>query len=62
MLTIFGGRVRDLATILIEERLPDGWEPRVRDRFGLTFAQFNMTVMPVEMGVQDEVERPLNLW
>ncbi|KZV72559.1 Cloroperoxidase [Peniophora sp. CONT] len=62
MLTIFGGRVRDLATILIEERLPDGWEPRVRDRFGLTMAKFNMTVMPVEMGVRDEVERPLNLW
>ncbi|VDB87125.1 unnamed protein product [Peniophora sp. CBMAI 1063] len=62
MLTIFGGRVRDLATILIEERLPTGWEPRVRDRFGLTFAKFNMTVMPVEMGVRDEVERPLNLW
>ena len=62
MLTIFGGRVRDLATILIEERLPDGWEPRVRDRFGLTFGKFNMTVMPVEMGVRDEVERPLNLW
>jgi hypothetical protein len=61
MLTIFGGRTRDLATFLIEERLPTGWEPRVRERWGLTFLKFNFTVMNVEMGVKEEVQGPLNL-
>ncbi|KAI0034800.1 Cloroperoxidase [Vararia minispora EC-137] len=61
LLLIFGGRTRDLATFLIEERLPTGWEPRLRDRFGLTLTKFNMTVFPVEMGIKEEVEEPLNL-
>ncbi|KAI0315282.1 Cloroperoxidase [Amylostereum chailletii] len=61
MLTIFGGQTRDLYTILSEERLPEGWEPRTRQRMGLTIGGFNSTVMDVEFGVKDEVERPLNL-
>ncbi|KAI7690908.1 hypothetical protein KC353_g19247, partial [Hortaea werneckii] len=51
MLTIFGGRVDDLTPMLVEERFPDRWEPRVLDRYGLTMAKFNGTVIPVEMGV-----------
>jgi len=59
MLTIFGGRVEDLRTVLLEERLPEGWESRVRSRFGLTFAAFNTTVLPVVAGMSGwETQKP----
>ncbi len=48
MLTIMGGRVQDLESFLIEERIPDGWEPRILSRKGLTFLAFNRTVLKVE--------------
>jgi hypothetical protein len=51
MLTLFGGSISDLTPMLIEERFPENWEPRVRSRFGLTMAKFNSTVIPVEKGV-----------
>ncbi|OCB87321.1 chloroperoxidase-like protein [Sanghuangporus baumii] len=51
LLTIFGGRVNDIEVLLKEERIPDGWESRVRDPFGLTFAKFNSTVFRVELGI-----------
>ncbi|KAJ3560883.1 heme-thiolate peroxidase [Leucocoprinus birnbaumii] len=55
MLTIFGGRVKDLETILLEERLPENWESRVRKPFGLTLAHFNLTtVMWVELGINEK--------
>ena len=60
-LTIFGGRLGDIYTFLTEERLPDGWESRVRDQMGLTFFSFNPTVFGVELGIKEEVDRPLNL-
>ena len=53
MLTIFGGRIDDIRTVLLEERLPEGWESKVRTRFGLTFGAFNWTVFKVENGVKD---------
>jgi hypothetical protein len=52
MLTIFGGRVKDLRPMLTEERFPENWEPRILERYGLTMAQFNGTVIPVERGVK----------
>ncbi|KAH8726467.1 Chloroperoxidase [Phaeosphaeriaceae sp. PMI808] len=52
MLTIFGGRVEDLRVMLEEERFVEGWEPRILNRFGLTMAAFNGTVIPVELGVK----------
>ena len=55
LLTIFGGRVDDLRTVLLEERLPDGWESRVREPMGLTIALFNKTVLGIEMGVEEEI-------
>ncbi|ETW77439.1 chloroperoxidase 4, partial [Heterobasidion irregulare TC 32-1] len=55
LLTIFGGRVDDLRTVLLEERLPDGWESRVREPMGLTIAVFNKTVLGIEMGVEEEI-------
>ncbi|KAH9854618.1 Cloroperoxidase [Lenzites betulinus] len=59
MLTIFGGRVDDLRPILLEERIPDGWEPRVRHRLGLSMCEFNTTVLPVELGIKEEVDGSL---
>ncbi|KAG8216080.1 Chloroperoxidase [Butyriboletus roseoflavus] len=53
MLTIFGGRVEDLRTFLFDERLPEGWESRVRKPYGLTMLAFNSTVLPVEFGVRE---------
>lgn len=41
----------DLKPMLQEERFSDRWEPRVLDRYGLTMAKFNGTVLPVERGV-----------
>ncbi|KAF5350437.1 hypothetical protein D9756_008662 [Leucocoprinus leucothites] len=52
MLTIFGGRIKDLETVLLEEKLPEGWQSRVRAKFGLTLAHFNLsTVWWVEAGI-----------
>ncbi|KAF8957521.1 Chloroperoxidase [Flammula alnicola] len=50
LLTIFGGRVADLEPFLIEERLPEGWESRIRKRMGLTIGTFNSTVLKLEFG------------
>jgi hypothetical protein len=54
MLTIFGGSIEDLTLLLTEERIPDNWEPRVLDRYGLTIAKFNGTILPVELGVNEK--------
>jgi len=53
MLTIFGGRVDDLRAILLDERIPEGWEPRVRKPNGLTVTTFQFTVLPVELRVRE---------
>ncbi|KAH9995905.1 Cloroperoxidase [Russula compacta] len=60
-LTIFGGRVSDIYTFLTEERIPDGWESRVRDQMGLPMFTFNRTLYRVELGIEEEVNQPLNL-
>ncbi|KAF7342959.1 putative sterigmatocystin biosynthesis peroxidase stcC [Mycena venus] len=54
LLTIFGGKVADLELILTEERIPEGWESRIRSRKGLTFLAFNRTVLAVEKGIKEE--------
>ncbi|PCH36879.1 chloroperoxidase-like protein [Wolfiporia cocos MD-104 SS10] len=61
LLTIFGGRVQDLAPILLEERIPDGWQPRIRRPWGLTLTEFQLTVLPVEFGIKEEVEDAFRL-
>ena len=53
--------MRDIYTFLTEERLPECWESRIRDRMGLTFFRFNRTVFRVELGIEEEVDQPLNL-
>ncbi|KAF8816280.1 Cloroperoxidase [Phlegmacium glaucopus] len=57
LLTIFGGRVLDLESVLMHERIPDEWESRVRSRLGLTFAKFNFTVLPLEFGTSEKKYR-----
>jgi hypothetical protein len=54
MLTIFGGRVKDLESILIDERIPEGWESRIRKPLGLTMTTFNQTVFRVEMATNEK--------
>lgn len=54
LLWIFGGRVKDLETLLIEERIPDGWEPRIRKRKGITMIKFNKTVLQIEKGIDEK--------
>ncbi|KAK1216607.1 hypothetical protein PQX77_020727 [Marasmius sp. AFHP31] len=48
MLRIFGGRVDDLKIMLMEERIPEGWESACKARKGLTMASFNRTVIGLE--------------
>jgi len=58
MLTHFNGNPVDLAPYLLEERLPDGWEPVINDAMGLTMMKFNHTVIPVEMNTCEHEFRP----
>jgi len=53
ILIIFGGQIDDLGMLLTEERLPQGWESRVRKPYGLTFFSINSTVLRVEFGVRE---------
>lgn len=48
LLVIFGGLQKDIESILRDERIPEGWEPRLRKRHGLTIAAFNTSVIPLE--------------
>ncbi|KAF9011784.1 hypothetical protein BDQ17DRAFT_1387380 [Cyathus striatus] len=41
-------------SILIDERIPDGWESRIRKPLGLTMTTFNRTVFRVEMGTNEK--------
>jgi hypothetical protein len=54
MLTVFGGRQEDLGTVLTEERFPEGWEPRILARNGLTMAMFNRAALKVEFGINEK--------
>ncbi|KAJ8589492.1 Cloroperoxidase [Rhizopogon salebrosus TDB-379] len=54
LITVFGGRVDDLRDILLHERIPEGWESRIRQRHGLTLMNFNMTILAVEFGVREK--------
>jgi hypothetical protein len=49
LLTHFGGDIETLRPFLLEERLPEGWEPTMTDAKGLTIMKFNKTAVPVEL-------------
>ncbi|KAG9312213.1 hypothetical protein JVU11DRAFT_7511 [Chiua virens] len=51
--TIFGRRADDIRVMFEEERLPEGWESRVRKPYGLTILTLNWTVLLVELGVRE---------
>ncbi|KAI6126794.1 Chloroperoxidase [Pisolithus sp. B1] len=51
--SIFGGRVEDLRSVLLDERLPDQWESRVRAPNGLTLLAFNKMILQVEWGTDE---------
>ncbi|KAG6843549.1 hypothetical protein H0H87_003322 [Tephrocybe sp. NHM501043] len=53
LVTAFGGHIKDLEIFLLEERLPEGWEPKIRERNGLTILSFNKTVLTVERGIDE---------
>ncbi|KAI0342515.1 chloroperoxidase-like protein [Trametopsis cervina] len=55
LLTILGGRKKDMRPFLLEERIPDGWQPRILHPMGLTMAEFNSTVLRVEFGINEEL-------
>ena len=59
LVTVCGGRVQDLYSFLLEERIPDGWQPRVRSARGLTFLTTQTVVLPIELGVEEEVREVL---
>ncbi|TFK28337.1 Cloroperoxidase [Coprinopsis marcescibilis] len=54
LLVAFGGRVDDLETFLIEERFPEGWESRILSPMGMTFITFNITILKVERGIDED--------
>ncbi|KAJ7096138.1 Chloroperoxidase [Mycena epipterygia] len=55
LVTIFGGRIADLTPWLVEERIPEGWEPRVLSRMGMTLVTLNATmVFKIENAVKEE--------
>ena len=58
LLTVFGGRVKDLEVFLEEERLPDGWESRIRAPYGLTNLTINKTAQEVEKGIDESKFTP----
>ncbi|OJA10499.1 hypothetical protein AZE42_07821 [Rhizopogon vesiculosus] len=51
---IFGGRVDDLHSIFLHERIPDGWESRIRQPYGLTLTHFQKTVLAIEFGIREK--------
>jgi len=61
LLMIFGGRVLDLKSILIEEKFPEEWESRVRSRKGLTSGKLNFSVLPMEYRTRKECRAKLAL-
>jgi len=55
LLSIFGGRVKDLEPFLLEERIPEGWESKSRCRFGLTLMKIGFSkVLWIEKGIDEK--------
>ena len=49
--------MKDVESILVDERIPEGWESRIVKPYGLTFATFNTFVLPLEFGVDEKKYR-----
>jgi len=50
--------VKNLEVFLTEERLPDGWESRIRKPHGLTILTFTKTVLVVENAIDESKFAP----
>jgi len=46
--------MKDIESILVDERIPDGWESRILKPYGLTITSFNTVVLPVEFGIDEK--------
>ncbi|KZT08139.1 chloroperoxidase-like protein [Laetiporus sulphureus 93-53] len=57
--TTFGGKVQDLKVWLLEDRIPDGWQSRVRHSGGFTLTEFQSTVLTIEFGIKEEADDAL---
>ncbi|KAH8829211.1 Chloroperoxidase [Flagelloscypha sp. PMI_526] len=55
LLLIYGGNVAHLESHLIEERIPNGWVPAPRERFGLTITKFNRTANRITKAIDVDV-------
>lgn len=55
LLMVLGGKIKDLRPFLLEERIPDGWQPRVLHPMGMTIAEFNKTTFQIELGIIEEL-------
>jgi hypothetical protein len=52
---VFGGCIDDLSTFLIEERFPDGWEPKLYEANGLSIlSYYRNTISKVENGIDED--------
>ena len=51
--------MKDLEAFLLEERLPDGWESRVRTPNGITNQTLNKTAQAIEDGIDESKFAPV---
>ncbi|GAA89064.1 hypothetical protein AKAW_07178 [Aspergillus luchuensis IFO 4308] len=54
MYSIFGGDIEALRAWLVDERFPDGWEPKNREALGHTIAQALTTSLAVEFSIDEK--------
>ncbi|KAF9821600.1 hypothetical protein IEO21_00446 [Rhodonia placenta] len=54
LLATFDGKVDDLRPFLLEERIPEGWQSRIRYSKGLTITSFQSTILRVELGIEEK--------
>lgn len=54
LLRIFGGKVKDLEVMLLEERIPDGFESSTKAKHGLTMFSFQSTVKAIDSAIDED--------
>jgi len=57
MLSLIGRDYKTLKVWLEEERIPDGWEPRCRDRLGFSLLDFCLLLGQIELGTKRNLPR-----
>ncbi|KAG2108621.1 uncharacterized protein F5147DRAFT_694004 [Suillus discolor] len=59
LITIFGGRVDDLHSFLLHERIPESWESRIRQPHEMTIINLDKTVLRVEVGRHERLQKAI---